>query len=179
MLKKTITFSDLDGNAVTSDFYFNLSKAELTEMELSTKGGMQAYLQSIIASEDGGAIIQAYKDILRRSYGRRSADNQSFVKSEAAWDHFVGTEAYSILFMELCTDAEKSAEFINGVMPADLIAAAKKEAANVQVELPQPKQAVPQFVYGEDTRQPTQAQLLSMSPEEFLALKQHRMERPS
>ena len=40
MLKKTITYTDYNDNERTEDFYFNFSKAELTEMELSTVGGL-------------------------------------------------------------------------------------------------------------------------------------------
>lgn len=178
MLKKTITFNDLDGNPITEDFYFNLSKAELAEMELSVKGGMKARLESIIESEDGAKIIAAYSDILRRSYGRRSLDNRSFVKSQDAWENFVGTEAYDQLFMELITDAKKSAEFIAAIMPKELAEqAGLVSGKTTTVELPKPP-AVPSFSFTEnEINTPlTSDQILRMSPEEFVALQKRRME---
>lgn len=138
MLKKTIEYNDLDGNKVTEDFYFHFSKAELAEMELSMGGGMRAYLQDIIGSENGGQIIATFKDILSKAYGRRSDDGKSFLKSPEISAHFLGTEAFSKLFMELVTDAQKSAEFITGVMPAEISDKMKDEPVRAfsEVQLP-------------------------------------------
>lgn len=40
MLEKVITYTDYDGNERKEKFYFNLTKAELTEMELSMREGL-------------------------------------------------------------------------------------------------------------------------------------------
>lgn len=120
MLKKTMTYETFDGDFVTEDFYFNLTKAELTEMQLSEKKGFAEYLSEIVASNDGKLIIQNFKDIILKAYGQRTADGRSFEKTEAMRTWFAGTQAYSTLFMELATEAEKAAEFINGVVPKDM-----------------------------------------------------------
>lgn len=125
MLKKTIKYQDLDGKDLVEDFYFNLSKAEIAEMELSQKGGLTAYLTELVSSQDGAAIMAAFKDILRRSYGRRSDDGKRFMKKPEYFEEFLETDAYSVLFMQLVTDAETSAAFINGIVPADLVEQAK------------------------------------------------------
>lgn len=125
MLKKTITYKDLDDNDVTEDFYFNLNKAELIELELGKDGGLTGYMQAIVKSGNGGEIIILFKEILKSAYGKRSEDGRRFIKNDRLWDEFVQTEAYPILFMEVVTDAEKSAEFIKAIMPADLIAKAE------------------------------------------------------
>ena len=109
MLKKTLTYSDLDGNPVTEDFYFSLSKAEIAEMELSYDGGLQTHLKRIVANKDGAAIIGAFKNILTSSVGRRSEDGRRFIKSDEITQEFMQTDAYSELFMELVTDADASA----------------------------------------------------------------------
>ena len=64
MLKKTITFTDYNGNERTEDFYFNLSKAELSEMELSTTGGLGKMIQDIVAAQDTPRIISIFKDLI-------------------------------------------------------------------------------------------------------------------
>lgn len=125
MLKKTITYTDYDGNERTEDFYFNLTKAELMEMELSTEGGLEKKLNKIIASKDSTKIIETFKDIIVRSYGEKSDDGKRFVKNKEIADGFTQTEAYSELFMELASDADKAAEFINGIIPKDIVAASK------------------------------------------------------
>ena len=117
MYKKTITYTDYDGNERTEDFYFNLSKAEVMEMELGTEGGMKNFLEKIVQEKDSKKIVEAFKDIILRSYGEKSADGRRFMKSKEISDMFSHTEAYSELFMQLATDAQAASEFVNGVVP--------------------------------------------------------------
>jgi len=119
MLKKTITYKDLDGNDVTEDFYFHLSEAELVEMEVSEKDGLAETMQKIVDSKDGAQIIEHFKKIILRSYGQRGEDGRQFIKNDATRAYFSQIGAYSILFMELATDAEAGAKFISGVLPAN------------------------------------------------------------
>lgn len=120
MLKKTITYDDLDGNPITEDFYFNLSKAEIARMELSQHGGLSGHLKRIVEANDGAKIISTFEEILTKSYGLRGADNKTFEKSDAISQAFMQTDAYSVLFMELVTDADASATFIHGIIPASI-----------------------------------------------------------
>ena len=113
MYRRPITFTDYDGNQVTENFEFNLSKAELVEMEAEYPGGMQAMIQRITKERDGKAIVSVIKDIILRSYGERSLDGRRFIKSEK----FSQTDAYSELFMELAMNPDKTAEFINNIIP--------------------------------------------------------------
>lgn len=128
MLKKVIEYEDFNGEKVVEEHYFHLSKAELVEMEMQHKGGMHDYLQKIIASEDGKAIITEFKNLILQSFGERSVDGRRFIKSQELRDWFESSEGYSTLFMELCTDAEKAAEFINGIIPKDI----EKDLAKLQ-----------------------------------------------
>lgn len=117
MIKKTIKYVDYDGNEREEDFYFNLTKAELTEMELSTEGGMEQMIRKIISTKDNKKIVEMFKEIILKSYGEKSLDGRRFIKSKELTDAFVQTEAYSELFMELATDADAAAAFVNGVIP--------------------------------------------------------------
>lgn len=128
MLKKTITYIDYNGAERTEDFYFNLSKAEITEMEMGVKGGLTETITRIVAAQDSPAIIKIFKDLILKAYGVKSPDGKRFEKSEELSTEFAQTEAYSNLFMELAFDANKAAEFINGIVPADLAKEAAKEA---------------------------------------------------
>lgn len=120
MLKKTITYTDYNGVERTEDYHFNLNKAELMEMELTTSGGMAEMMQRIVAAQDAPAIIKIFKDLVLKAYGVKSPDGKRFIKSQELSDEFAQTEAYSILFMELATDADAAAAFVNGIIPADL-----------------------------------------------------------
>lgn len=117
MLKKTITYTDYNLNERTEDFYFNLTQAEVTEMEVSVEGGLVEQINRIVAAQDGKQIIETFKDIILRSYGQKSADGRRFIKTQEIRDAFVQTEAYSKLFMELATDAKAASEFVNGIVP--------------------------------------------------------------
>lgn len=118
MFKKTITYTDYNGVERTEDFYFNLTRAEVTEMELSTTGGLTTMIEKIVAEQDSKAIVETFKKIILAAYGEKSADGRRFIKNDEVRDSFAQTEAYSDLFMELASDADAAAEFINGVAPA-------------------------------------------------------------
>lgn len=117
MLKKTITYTDYEGNEWTEDFYFNLTQAEALEMELSTSGGMTQMINRIVAAKDGPAIIKVFKEILFKAYGEKSPDGKRFIKSEELSAAFSQTEAYSKLFMELASSPDAAADFINNLVP--------------------------------------------------------------
>ena len=129
MLKKTITYTDYNGSERTEDFYFNLTKAEIMEMELTTAGGLSEMIEKIVAAKDAPTIIKVFKDLVLKAYGEKSPDGKRFMKEDAdgrpLYPKFRDTEAYSIMFMELATDADKAAEFINGIIPPDARDAAK------------------------------------------------------
>ena len=120
MLKKTINYTDYNGSEREEDHYFNLSKAEIMEMELSTAGGLSGMIQDIVKTQDGPAIMKIFKDIILKSYGKKSPDGKRFEKSEEISKAFEQTEAYSVLFMELVTDADAAAAFVNGIIPSDV-----------------------------------------------------------
>lgn len=117
MYKKTITYTDYDGVERTEDFYFNLSKAEVAEMNLSTKGGLDVYIKRIVAAKDVPEVAALFKDIIVKSYGIKSDDGKRFIKNPEVTAEFLQTEAYSDLYWELCTNDESASEFVNGILP--------------------------------------------------------------
>ena len=119
MLKKTITYTDYNGVERTEDFYFNLSQAEVMEMEMGTSGGYAEMINKIIAAQDAPTIIKIFKEFVLKAYGEKSADGRRFIKSDEISTAFAQTEAYSKLYMELATDADAAAKFVNGVMPTN------------------------------------------------------------
>lgn len=119
MLTKKITYDDYNGVERTEEFMFNLSKAELMEMEMGITGGMSELIKKIVNTKDVPSLIKIFKDIVLKSYGVKSDDGKRFIKSPELSEAFSQTEAYSILFMELATNAELAAKFINGLIPAE------------------------------------------------------------
>ena len=120
MIKETITYNDYNGNERTEDFYFNLTKAEVMKMEMSTKGGLAEMIQRIVAAQDQPAIIKVFEDLIQKAYGVKTPDGRGFMKRAEDLEAFIATEAYSQLFMKLATDADAAAKFVNGIVPADM-----------------------------------------------------------
>lgn len=132
MLTKSITYNDYNGVEYTENFYFNLSKSELTEMELSTTGGLTALVEGIVAAKDAPAMYKLFKEILLKSYGVKSPDGKRFIKSKEISEAFAQTDAYDKLFMEIITDDKFAADFINGLVPKDLSEAAQAQLSVVK-----------------------------------------------
>ena len=120
MLKKIITYTDYNGVERTEPFYFNLSKAELMEMELGVTGGMTEMLDKIIAAKDAPSLMKTFKEMIMKSYGVKSDDGKRLIKSEELSIAFTQTEAYSVLFMELITDDKAAADFVNAIIPNEI-----------------------------------------------------------
>lgn len=120
MVKKTVTYTDYNGVERTEDFYFNLTEAEASEMELSVDGGLSNMIEGVIKAKSVPAIVKIFKELLLKSYGEKSADGRRFIKSQELSTAFSQTEAYSILFMELGSNADKASEFVNAIIPSSI-----------------------------------------------------------
>ena len=117
MVVEKIKYTDFNGLEREEEFMFNLTEAEITEMELTTDGGLSDSIKKIIAAQDTPEIIKVFKMLLLKSYGEKSADGRRFVKSDKLSEEFSQTNAYSQLFMKLATDDKAAVAFINGIMP--------------------------------------------------------------
>lgn len=120
MLKKTIKYTDWNGNEREEDFLFNITEAELREMEYSVVGGYTGIIQKIMQSQDVPSIMKIFKDFIFKTYGEKTPDGRRFIKSEELSIEFSQTQAYSNLYVELSTDPVAAAEFIKGVLPENI-----------------------------------------------------------
>lgn len=128
MVKKTITYTDLNGVERTEDFYFDMSKPEIVKMQTSAKGGYDVQLRSIAANLNGALIMEFFENFIAKAYGEKSDDGRRFVKSEELSRAFMQTPAYEVLFDELVTDDKKAAEFVNAVLRVNNKPAAAQNA---------------------------------------------------
>lgn len=118
MLKKVIKYTDFNGVEREEPFYFNLTKAEMIELEMSVDGGFSEFVTKVIQTKDQKVLMQMFKDFILKAYGEKSDDGKRFIKSPEISANFASTEAYSELFMELLSDSDAAAKFINGLAPA-------------------------------------------------------------
>ena len=118
MLKEKIKYVDYNGLEREEDFYFNLNRVELVELQISTPGGFDAKLKKAIDDKDVNALIEIVKDLVVKSYGVKSEDGKRFIKSKELTDSFVQSEAYNTLFMKIISDADYAPKFINAIIPA-------------------------------------------------------------
>lgn len=124
---RTIKFEDYDGNKREEKHYFNLSKAEVMKW-LTTSGDytLDKVLERLTTERNGKKIMEIFEDLIHLSYGRKSLDGRKFEKTEEIWNDFYQTEAYSVLFTELVTDAKKAADFVNKIIPKELASEVEK-----------------------------------------------------
>ena len=117
MLKKEITYTDYDGNEVTETFYFNINKAELIEMEMHDGGGYGDRLKKIAEEKNIPLMMETFKSLILKSVGIKSEDGKFFRKPAGYAEDFESSEAYSVLFSELLTNADAATAFISGILP--------------------------------------------------------------
>lgn len=159
MLKLPITYTNpFTEEEVTEEYYFNLTKAELIELELTTEGGYSGFLTAIAKEEDKGKMIEIFKDLILRAYGERSPDGKRFMKSKEISEEFAQTEAYSELFMKLATEDEAAVNFCNQIMPASLVDSTKAVAER---RLPRGTRIVDDVPVAPGTDEPDYAALLN------------------
>lgn len=120
MVKKTIKYVDYNGETREEDFYFNLTKPELVELELGEDGGLKAYIEKIIKSNDARQVLAMFKKIIGVAYGIKSPDGRRFIKSEDVTNAFFQSEAYVSLYMELLEHPDIAADFIRSMLPEDM-----------------------------------------------------------
>lgn len=120
MISITKTYKDFNGVERTETKLFNLSETEIMEMELGTAGGVAEMLKSIVDAKDQPTIIKFFKEFILKAYGEKSADGTYFEKSDEMAHKFSCTQFYNLLFMELATDSDKAANFVNGVIPQNI-----------------------------------------------------------
>jgi len=133
MIKKTITYIDYDGNEVTEDFYFHLSKARIIETTALSEENYLEMLKEVATSGDPEKIMSTFRTFILNSYGVRP-DNKRFIQSKQLSEEFAQTEAYSEIFAELCTNADAAVQFVTGVFP--LTDAQKTEVLKKTEQLP-------------------------------------------
>jgi len=125
MLKKTIKYVDYNNEEREEDFYFNLTKTEITEMNLSESGGLVEHIKLIVNSKDSKEIFRIFKMVVLAAFGIKTADGR-FEKSEAISNGFLSTAAFDVLIMSFFEDADVASSFMKGVIPA--IEEEKKQA---------------------------------------------------
>lgn len=138
MFKKTIEYTDYNGESRKEDFYFNYTKTELVEVETSKLGGFKSYLETLLSSKDNPEIMKVMKQLILGAYGEKSPDGKRFVKSPEISEAFSQTDAYDKMFWEMCVDAEKAADFINAIVPQDLTEEVAKMSENASNVIPMP-----------------------------------------
>lgn len=120
MLKKTVTYTDYNDVERTEDFYFNLTRTELMDMEASFPGGMSTYMSAVSASKDVPKMLEFFKTFLMKAYGQKSDDGKRFIKSDDISKAFSETPAYDSIVQELMTGEGRIVDFMLGIMPADV-----------------------------------------------------------
>lgn len=127
MIKQIVEFKDYNGEMRKEELYFELSEAEVVEMQFSEKGGIVSYLRKILIEKDNGKTLKYFKELLLTAYGEKSEDGRYFIKTQEVKNHLLYSPAYSILFMKFARDSKAGFEFIKGIMPEGMSSAITDE----------------------------------------------------
>jgi len=119
MYKKNITYTDFNGDERTDAFYFNLSDAEILELQVSYGGDMSRIMRNMLEKRDAKGLLGIITNLIQTSYGEKSSDGKRFMKNQEIRDSFVTTDAYSKLVLELLNDDKEFEKFMTNVIPSD------------------------------------------------------------
>lgn len=128
MVEKKVSYKDYNGVERSETFYFNLEQSELLDSmadflpEDIAKGvdefkDVESVVRAIIDAKTMKEVIAFLKAFIDKSYGVKSEDGRRFVKDDATLMAFKQTPAYSKIYMEMATNSDKMAGFINAVIP--------------------------------------------------------------
>ena len=121
MLKKTISYTNYNGQQRVRDLYFNLNKYEFTQMLVGEDNvPFQDYLQQLVDTRDASQMVRVIKDILLLAYGIKSSDGERFEKSDQLRKEFEESAAFSECYIQLAQDNAELLKFVWGIMPPDL-----------------------------------------------------------
>lgn len=118
MIKKTITYTDFNGNERTEEFHFHLTEADAVKLNFSQNThSLKEHIEKIIKADNFSLLVKLFQEVILVAYGEKSEDGRRFIKTQEMRDEFSQTAAFSQLFMELATDAEAASDFMNGILP--------------------------------------------------------------
>jgi hypothetical protein len=163
MLKKTIAYTNFNGEERQQDFYFHLGKAEL--LEFIGSGAFEGKLQKMIDSKDNIQILREFQRLVSMAIGVRSEDGETFVKNDEVRQRLMSSPAYDELLMELVTDPVKGAEFVKGLLPENMRQDLEKKLAEQDNSSTASQDNKPDWV--RENRQPTKDEISKMSPQEL------------
>ena len=169
MLKKIIKYTDFNGVQQQEEFHFHLSPPDLLELEATSPGGFENYMNEIMAANDGARILELFKKLIKMSIGRVSDDGKRFEKSEEITNNFVQTNAYTKLFLELGSDADSAAKFFNGIIPQDLADRVEKMQAGGRQRERVVAEATPFTSGAQSPKVITKEEAATMSNDELVA----------
>ena len=119
MYKKTWTYTDYNGITKTEDFYFNLSKVELADMQMSSEGSLDEIIDRITKAQETPLIWKYFKKLMLAAYGEKTSDGR-FVKNDEILAKFQSTVAFSEIAMLFATNDKEASDFVNGILPKEV-----------------------------------------------------------
>ncbi len=132
MITRKIKYVDpITKEEVEEDFYFHFTEMELLRLNNAHKNlqlEMERVNKGLATNKE---ITDLFEEFVSKSYGERTAEGR-FVKSKEITEAFLVSEPYSKLVVSWFqgeTGADDAAQFLNSLMPPELVARAEARAA--------------------------------------------------
>lgn len=116
MIKKTIKYTDYNGEERIEECYFHMSTPEATRV-LASFGGksIDDIVDDMTKNGKADQILAFIEKIILGSYGKKTPDGRSFYKDAEETKLFEYSNAYAELFEELFEDPNMMEEFAKGI----------------------------------------------------------------
>ena len=81
MFKTEIVYEDFNGESRAEDFYFHMSTPEIIRMEAEVGEDLEEHIRNLAKDGDAKTLLDFLEKIILGSYGKRTTDGKSFIKS--------------------------------------------------------------------------------------------------
>lgn len=132
MFAKKIKCKDFNGVEREQTFYFAFLRNELIDLEWRTPGGLEAMYKRIVEELDGAKLADEFKKLITMTYGVKDPSGTRFIKSKELTDKFTQTMFFDTLYVELATNSDAAAEFVNGIFPQDVMKEIQEQKAKAE-----------------------------------------------
>lgn len=116
MLKQTVKYESFDGELITEELYFNLTRMDLLELNDRYDGDdLAVYIEKIQEEKNVKALYTVLKDIVLMAYGVKSEDGKRFIRNDQVRKEFEESLAFAQLIEDFHETDHAMSDFVTGI----------------------------------------------------------------
>lgn len=111
MFKHSVEYVDFNGSDRKEDLYFHLSLPEVTRLEAEIGMGLEDYIKGLTTNQELNTLLAFLERMLLSSYGQKTSDGKSFIKSQVIREAFEYSQAYAEIFEQVLSNPDLARKF--------------------------------------------------------------------